>query len=391
MSGASMLHPMNRRHDVTLTTNRYLGQVVGVKLALVVACILLAGASCSKPPAWEAFPLGTSADFRDIWFTDADHGWIAGGSYQITGGLVGRTEDGGKTWRFTSNLTSRERMSVLGLHMFDSTRGVVATSSGAILSTTDGGASWTRAGGRGRADSLSRVFFLDERRGWAAGHGDVLQTEDAGETWMPLTPEGVDTSYRSPIRALQFLDERQGWVAGMQASLMRTGDGGVTWEPIATPIVAAERPNFWDMFFVDDQTGWVVGEAGTIIATRDAGTTWTRQDTGLKDARSETKLERIPKAGGSVLIDAGDRTPGFTISAVRFVDASHGWITGFYAGLGRSLILRTQDAGATWVVDADIPGEELYALFVQGRERLWAVGARVRQGPQSIYRRALMK
>jgi len=92
-----------------------------------------------------------------------------------------------------------------------------------------------------------------------------------------------------------------------------------------------------------------------------------------------------------VVIDAGDRTPGFTISAVRFVDASHGWITGFYAGLGRSLILRTEDAGATWVVDADIPNEELYTLFVQGRERLWAIGARERPGPQSIYRRALTK
>ena len=83
------------------------------------------------------------------------------------------------------------------------------------------------------------------------------------------------------------------------------------------------------------------------------------------------------------------RSPGFTITAVRFVDPKRGWITGFYAGLGRSLILRTEDAGATWAVDADIPGEELYALFVQGRERLWAIGARVRPGPQSIFRRAL--
>jgi photosystem II stability/assembly factor-like uncharacterized protein len=360
---------------------------------LLFACVLVAvlGLTCSKAPAWDSLPLGTSADFRDIWFTDADHGWIAGGGYDITGGLIGRTEDAGKTWRFTSNLTTRDRMSVSALHFFDSSRGIVATSSGAILLTKDGGENWTSADRRGRADLLSSFFFLDERNGWAAGHGDVLRTEDGGETWRSLSPDGVDTSYQSPVRAIGFQDERRGWIAGMQASLMRTADGGVTWQAAATSLAAGGHPNFWDMFFVDDETAWVVGEEGTILTTKDGGTTWTRQDTGLKDARSAAKLERIPKAGGSVVIDAGDRTPGFTITAVRFVDASHGWITGFYAGLGRSLILRTEDAGATWVVDADIAGEELYALFLQGRERLWAIGSRVRTGPQSIYRRALTK
>jgi photosystem II stability/assembly factor-like uncharacterized protein len=372
-----------------------------MRRALIVAGVLVAAGSCGQAPApaeapapvsaWEALPLGTSADFRDVWFTDADHGWIAGGGFNIVGGLIGRTQDGGKTWRFTSNLTSRDRMSLLALHMFDSGRGVVATGGGEVLSTRDGGESWTPAGRRGRVNSLSSLFFLDGRRGWAAGPGDVLFTDDGGETWMPLTPEGVDTGYRSPVRAIQFQDDRHGWIAGMQASLMHTADGGVTWESIGTPLAAGEHPNFWDMFFVDGQTAWVVGEEGTILTTRDGGSTWTRQNTGLKDARSAAKLERIPKAGGSVEIDAGDRTPGFTITAVRFVDPSRGWITGFYAGLGRSLILRTQDAGATWVVDADIPGEELHALFVQGRERLWAVGARVRTGPQSIYYRPLTK
>jgi photosystem II stability/assembly factor-like uncharacterized protein len=359
----------------------------------LIACVLVGAltVNCSKPPAWEALPLGTSADFRAIWFTDANHGWIAGGGYNITGGIVGRTEDAGSTWRFTSDLTSRERMSALAFHFFDAGRGILATGSGAILSTTDGGENWTPAGRRGHVDSVASLFFLDERRGWAAGHGDVLRTDDGGETWTPLTPEGVDVSYRSPIRAIQFQDERRGWAAGMQASLTRTADGGVTWEKAVTPLQPGEHPDFWDMFFVDDYTAWVVGEQGTILATRDGGSSWTRQDTGLKDARSAAKLERIPKAGGSVVIDAGDRTPGFTISAVRFVDASHGWITGFYAGLGRSLVLRTEDAGATWVVDADIAGEELYALFLQGRERLWAIGARVREGSQAIYRRTVTK
>ena len=370
--------------------------------AFVVACILLAATGCRKASTWEALPLGTSADFRAISFTDADHGWIAGGGYNIVGGLIGRTADGGKTWRFTSNLTSREGMTVSAFHMFDAVRGLVATGTGAILATTDGGENWTPVGGRGRVSSLSTLFFLDDRRGWAAGHGDVVRTDDGGETWTSLTPDNVDTSYRSQIRASQFLDDRRGWLAGNEASLLRTADGGVTWEPafaeplrraspVATPLAAGARPHFWDIFFADDQTGWVVGEEGTILATRDGGTTWTRQSTGLKDAKSAAKLERIPMARGSVVIDAGDRTPGFTISAVRFVDPSRGWIAGFYAGLGRSLILRTEDAGATWVVDTEIDGEELRTLFVQGRERLWAIGSRVREGPQSIYRRMLTK
>ncbi len=332
--------------------------------AVLAACVLFATASCGQAPNWEALPLGTSADFRGIWFTDADHGWIAGGSFQIVGGLIGRTADAGKTWRFTSNLTPRERMSVTALHFFDPGRGVAATSSGAILLTSDGGENWTLAGRRGRVESLSSLFFPDERRGWAAGHGDVLRTDDGGETWTPLTSAGVDTSYRSPVRAMRFQDDRHGWAAGMQASLMRTADGGVTWEPAATPLAAGERPNFWDIFFVDGQSGWVVGDEGTVLATRDGGGTWTRQSTGVK---------------------------ALTITAVRFVDPRRGWITGFYADLGRSLILRTEDAGMTWTVDADIPGEELRALFVQGGERVWAIGARVRPGPQSIYRRVLTK
>jgi len=158
---------------------------------------------------------------------------------------------------------------------------------------------------------------------------------------------------------------------------------------VTLPLPTEERPGFWDLFFVDRQFGWVVGEEGTIVATRDGGSTWTLKNTGLADAHSAPKLERIPRAGRIDVIDAGDRTPGLTLRSVRFVDRNRGWIVGYYAGLGRSLILRTEDGGGTWTVDADIAGEELHALFVQDGERLWTVGARVREGAQAIYQRAV--
>jgi photosystem II stability/assembly factor-like uncharacterized protein len=334
--------------------------------AAVAVCVLLTTAAGCGRRTWEALPLGTRADFRDVWFTDALHGWIAGGSFEITGGLIGRTSDGGKTWRFVSNLTERERMSVQAVRFFDSDNGIAATDSGLILSTADAGENWSPVSRRGSRGGLSTLFFLDERRGWAAGSGNVISTDDAGETWTPASAENDDSRYRAPIRAVQFLDDRHGWVAGMQAYLARTADGGASWEPVATPIVGSARPHFWDLSFVDSQVGWVVGEEGSLFSTVDGGRTWTRRSTGLDDG-----------------------TPGLTISAVRFIDRTRGWITGFYANLGRSLILHTDDAGANWRVEADITGEELYAIFIQGHEHVWAVGARVREGPQAIYRLTL--
>lgn len=362
---------------------------------LLVFYVLLAVAGCRRDATaranWDALPLGTTADFGDLWFSDARHGWIVGGSYQIPGGLIGHTDDGGRTWRFNSNLlgtpTGAGQMSVLAVHFFDSRRGLVTTSSGAILSTTDGGENWARVSRQGRGGAVSNVFFLDDRLGWAVGLRGVLRTDDTGQQWVPASTD--ETTATIAGRAIHFLDDRNGWLAGMHASLMHTADGGLTWESIATPFSAEERPGFWDLFFVDSQFGWVVGEDGTIVATRDGGATWLLQHTGLADAHSAPKLERIPRAGRIDVIDAGDRTPGLTLRSVRFVDRDRGWIVGYYAGLGRSLILRTEDGGGTWAVDADIAGEELHALFVQDGERLWTVGARVREGAQAIYQRAV--
>jgi photosystem II stability/assembly factor-like uncharacterized protein len=276
---------------------------------------------------------------------------------------------------------------LLAVRFFDAERGIVATSSGPILSTTDGGENWALVSRVTRGDAVSNFFFLDEQRGWAAGARGVFRTENAGQQWSPVS---VDETGSVSGRAMAFVDERVGWLAGMHASLMRSADGGTTWESPAIPLPAGERPSFWDVCFADSEFGWVVGEEGTILATRNGGSSWTLQSTGVADAHSAPKLERIPRAGGKVeVIDAGDRTPGLTLRAVRFVDRYRGWVVGHYANVGRSLILRTGDGGATWTVDADIAGEELNTLFVQGREQLWAIGARTREGAQSIYRRPL--
>ena len=69
----------------------------------------------------------------------------------------------------------------------------------------------------------------------------------------------------------------------------------------------------------------MVGDQGTIFVTRDGGPTWTQQDTGVADAASKPKLDSVKRAGGKTdVLDAGDSTPGLTLSTIRFTDASSG-------------------------------------------------------------------
>jgi photosystem II stability/assembly factor-like uncharacterized protein len=71
---------------------------------------------------------------------------------------------------------------------------------------------------------------------------------------------------------------------------------------------------------------------------------------------------------------------------VRFLDDRSGWVVGHFGFEGRSIVLRTEDAGESWALEGDVPGEELRALFVLDEHHAWAVGDRDRPGPQVLLR-----
>src|SRR5688500_4602998 len=120
--------------------------------------MFLALASCKeKSEVWKALPLATSADFRGVYFADPLHGWIVGGGFDIPGGLIGRTRDGGKSWEFSSGILSDSPratgLKVEAVHFFDSRRGVVATDGGKVYVTADGGGNWGELGSEWRRES----------------------------------------------------------------------------------------------------------------------------------------------------------------------------------------------------------------------------------------------
>jgi len=364
---------------------------------VVAAAIVLASlAGCARPrpavSAWESIPLGTDAEIEDLWFADSLNGWLVGGGHQIEGGLVGRTRDGGLTWTYTSGLASREpgvfRFNLTAVRFLDAGRGLIAATGGKIFITDDAGEHWRLARyGRSATDHLFAFDFLDPYNGWAAGLAGALRTRDGGENWEE--PNRELSPYERPTgHAIRLFDASHGFMAGRDGALFRTVDGGQTWFRVVTPLGAAERPMLYDLWFADVRHGWVVGAEGTVLHTTDGGSTWTRQETGVAGARSEPKLQAVQRRRGVVdTFDLGERTPGLTLTAVRFLDPGRGWAVGHFGYEGRSVVLASQDGGASWRIEQEAAGEELRALFVLDAEHAWAAGDRVRPGAQTLLRR----
>ncbi len=98
------------------------------------------------------------------------------------------------------------------------------------LVTSDGGAHWQLV--PLKEDPLS-LFFLNENIGWMVTEKGLWQTTEAGKSWtkMPRVPAQIFRVY--------FKDEKNGWAAGARKTVLETHDGGQHWTRVAA---AAEQP-----------------------------------------------------------------------------------------------------------------------------------------------------
>jgi photosystem II stability/assembly factor-like uncharacterized protein len=353
--------------------------------ALAAAASLLVALGCApaRPARWQAVEVPTDATFTGMWFTDSLNGWIAGSGWAIDGGIVGRTRDGGRTWRFESGIVpGGERGAGLGRLQFrDSLRGWVTAPDGQVLLTADGGETWRPVRpGLGSA-YLHDLQFQADGQGWVAGT-QIAHSDDAGETWRTLFRSESENGYVT-ANAIHFIDASRGWLVGQGAMLMRTDNGGSEWTAVRLPLHEGEHPTLWDITFVNADLGWVAGDRGCIFRTSDGGATWERQERGVPVVRPMAK-------GGprrrEVLPELETEPDRLTVSAIRFADAQHGWAVGYYADVAESVVLRTESGGEAWSTDHVQPGELLRSLFVLDRAHAWAAGDRARTQPQVVLR-----
>jgi photosystem II stability/assembly factor-like uncharacterized protein len=119
-------------------------------------------------------------------FKDEDHGLISG-----LGGVVLRSEDGGKTWRYES---IDRKQALFAVTSVDG-RSIAVGEKGLVRFSTDGGLHWKEPS----AKQFPTVFTFmrdlefehNQRVGFIVGQqGMVLRSKDGGKTWAKVLPPG---------------------------------------------------------------------------------------------------------------------------------------------------------------------------------------------------------
>ena len=224
----------------------------------------------ANPKAKSPKPPRDDDRLKAIFFVDARKGWAVG-----SGGTILTTADGGSTWTAQTSGTNRDLSAIQFLS--DGARGWVVGARGTILTTADGGGTWTAQTSGIKKDLAALQFLSDGLRGWAVGAGSrILTTADGGRNWNEQKSDAF-----ADLAAVQFLsDGQRGWAVGWDGTILTTADGGGTW----TAQNSGTNEDLCALQFQSDgQRGWVVGVNGTILTTADGGGTWTAQNSGTKE------------------------------------------------------------------------------------------------------------
>lgn len=170
----------------------------------------------------------------------------------------------------------------------------------------------------------------------------------AGGAWSWQDPQPAGWQFKQ----IAFADDLQVWALSADGVLLHSTDAGGSWGRVD----AGPRDSLHGLTFPDAGHGRMLGEAGTsrehsLVYTDDGGATW-----------------------GQHLLPLGARA---SADDADFVDADYGWVAGENnprQAPSRGFVLRTGDAGVTWV-KTRLPVGEVSSVDFVDREHGWAAGA----------------
>jgi photosystem II stability/assembly factor-like uncharacterized protein len=295
--------------------------------------------------------------FFDLTFLDAQRGWVVGGA-----GAIMHTTDGGATW-VRQRVTDGERLwgrkviippNLLRVTFVTAQEGWVVGAEGTLLHTRDGSASW-RVGPRPTTADLFDVRFVTSQIGLIVGdRGLILRTRDGGRTWRRQR-----SAVRHPLQDIACFSPDECIIGGGAESILTTSNGGRTWGQQELP-EGPIHPWTGRIVRAGDGTLWMGGgyhNYGALLRSTDRGKQWTVATDTLLSAPTALFFWNANRGvifsgrilltadGGATWTEGQSPVPGVLLQAIAFIDDRLGWAVGAF-----KTILHTRDGGNTWVI-----------------------------------------
>ncbi|MEB2329837.1 MAG: T9SS type A sorting domain-containing protein [Ignavibacteriaceae bacterium] len=242
----------------------------------------------------------------------------------------------------------------------------VAGAGGAVLRTTDGGATWTNVTGAPIPVSLDlyNIYGVDANTALVTGSGStafVYRTTDGGNTWTEVfsQPGGF-------LNVIKMLDANNGFMEGDPVggrwSLFKTNDGGATWDSTGMYLAQNGGEAGWNNSgFVSGTNVYFGTSGGRVYFSSTSGTNFTAQSTGnevnsysvwFNDANNGlaggTGLVKTTNGGASWAPLPAPGTAGIT----GIIGSGNNW----WVARQDANILYSNDNGASWTTQYSAPG-----------------------------------
>ncbi|HCP47532.1 MAG TPA: hypothetical protein DIU15_15935, partial [Deltaproteobacteria bacterium] len=323
--------------------------------------------------SWQAASTGTSSHLRGV--ADNESNVVIVGD----DGLLLASTDGGVSW------TTHSLPDVLfrAVDISDSMVAVAVGTDGSIsVADLDNPSIQFVSKSSGTTDALESVHFSGNSHAWAVGaNGAVVMTTDGGASWFPASP-GADVT----LEGVHFVHESTGWAVGYEGTILKTSNGGASWTPQMSWGLRDIDGDLGGVTFIDGNTGWVVGGGGVILHTSDGGSTWQEQTSGttynLNDVLFTSADDGWVVGAGGILLrtqDGGDNwstQASGTSTRLRSLAAADSNSLGAVGDNGT--FVSSSDGGESWSIDDSVitlDGENLWDLYPTDPTHVWCAGA----------------
>ncbi len=166
-----------------------------MKKYFLLFLLIISSAVANAQTKVEILTSGTKTSIRGLSVVDDNIAWVSG-----SGGMVGRTNDGGKNWKwfnakkFIPDDSLRNRIDFRDIEAFDGATAIIMAieSPAYILKTNDGGETWKVV-----YENKTKGMFLDAMEFWNEQSGIVIgdpvdgrffiaRTFDGGSNWQDI-------------------------------------------------------------------------------------------------------------------------------------------------------------------------------------------------------------